>query len=98
MKARIYKPVHTAMQSGKASHTQHWTVEFLPTAPLFVDPLMGWTGQTDTTQQLEMTFESEQAAIDYAKRNGLEYELQEPKMRIIKPKAYASNFVYNRVE
>ncbi len=98
MKARIYKPAHTTMQSGKAAHIRHWVLEFLPTAPLFIDPLMGWTGQTDTTQQLDLTFDSEEEAIDYAKRNGYKYEVEKPKTRIVRPKAYASNFLYNRVE
>ncbi len=98
MKARIYKPVHTAMQSGKAVHTRQWTLEFIPTDPLYVEPLMGWTGQTDTTQQLDLTFDSEEAATEYAKRHGLDYEVMKPKIRIVKPKTYAANFAFERME
>ncbi len=93
MKARIYRPTRNAMQSGQAE-TRRWKLVFTPQAGLYIDPLMGWSGMTDTTQQIQMYFKSEEEAIEYAKRNQLEYEIKEPELRIIKPKSYAANFSY----
>jgi hypothetical protein len=43
-----------------------------------------------------MTFESREDAISHAERHGLDYLVQEPKERRIKPKAYADNFAVGR--
>lgn len=98
MEARIYQPARTAMQSGEAK-TRHWVLEFLPDASSFVEPLMGWTGGTDTTQQVKLSFDTREEAIAYAEKNMIAYEVYEttPKLKIIKPKSYASNFAFNKV-
>jgi len=95
-KVRIYKPTKTAMQSGR-SNTQTWILEFEPTDALKVDSLMGWSGSQDTSRQLKMRFPSKEDAVAYAKRKGLLYRVQDPRQRIVKPKAYADNFAYKRV-
>jgi hypothetical protein len=97
MKARIYKPTRNAMQSGEAN-TRHWALEFMSSDPLFVEPLMGWTGQTDTIRQIQLYFESKEEAIAYAKGKGIDFEVTEPKSRTIKPKSYAANFSFKQVE
>lgn len=96
MKAKIFKPARTAMQSGEAN-TKKWRLVFVPDTPLFTDPLMGWTGQIDTTQQVQLRFSTKEEAVEYAKNKGIEYDLDEPKQAKIKPKSYAANFAYNRV-
>ena len=40
--ARIYKPAKTAMQSGTAK-TNDWVLDYEPSEPRQVEPLMGWT-------------------------------------------------------
>lgn len=95
MKARIYKPSKTAMQSGRRG-TKAWVLEFEPAAPRSRDPLMGWTSSPDTRQQLRLKFDTEEAAIAYCKRNGLDYVIREPKEREIRPKSYAANFRWDR--
>ncbi len=95
MRVRIYQPAKTAMQSGR--NKDSWKVEFAERAPKFIDPLMGWVGMRDTKQQLNLTFDTKDAAIDYAEKHGLKYRVIEPKTRKIKPKAYADNFATNRV-
>lgn len=97
MKAHIYKPARNAMQSGEAN-TRHWVLEFMSSDPLFVEPLMGWTGQTDTIRQIQLYFESQEEAIAYAKSKGIDFEVTEPKPRTIKPKSYAANFSFKQVE
>ncbi|NDF12256.1 MAG: hypothetical protein EB060_05540 [Proteobacteria bacterium] len=91
MKVKIYQPVKTAMQSGVAN-TKRWLLEVEKENARFIEPLMGWTGSTDTKQQLKMYFDSKDAAIAYAEKRGLEYTVILPKKRSVKPKSYAENF------
>lgn len=94
----IYKPAKTAMQSGTAN-AQKWLLEFVPTAPKFLDDLMGWVGQTDTTQQMRLWFETEEEALAYASSKGYRIKpVPKPKMRVIKPKSYADNFKFSRIK
>ena len=97
MKARIFKPTKTAMQQAGQANNHHWILEFAPQGAPYIDPLMGWTGQTDTTRQLRLTFTSQDEAIEYAKKNDIPFELKDPKARTVKPKSYAANFAYDRV-
>jgi hypothetical protein len=97
MRARIFQPPKTAMQSGWAK-TLAWTLEYVSGSVLRPDPLMGWSGGGDTQTQVKLTFETREEAVAFAERNGLQYEVQLTQERRIKPKAYADNFKYNRVE
>jgi hypothetical protein len=96
-KARIYQPDKNAMQSGKGK-TKQWLLEFAPAKPQPVDSLMGWTGMSDTERQLQMPFDSKEAAIAFATKQGLEFEVFEPNVRVQKPKAYAENFAFGRIK
>lgn len=97
MKARIYQPAKTAMQSGRAA-TRQWILEYQQAADRFVEPLMGWTGAHGTLGQIRMRFPSREAAIAYAKRHGIEYELASPQKPRLRIKAYSDNFAYDRAE
>ena len=97
MKAKIYLQSANAMQSGQKQ--PQWLLEFAPSAPLFIDPLMGWTGMTDTLQEVRLRFDTQEAAQEYASRNHIPFEVAEPKelKKRIKPKSYTANFAYNRI-
>jgi len=97
MRARIYQPAKTAMSSGTAK-TKHWVLEFAQTSAREVDPLMGWTGSSDTQTQVKMTFESKEDAMEYARDNGIDASVQEPKKRgvNIRNGGYGENFATNR--
>jgi hypothetical protein len=97
MTARIYKPTRTAMQSGTAK-TRDWILEFPQDSSRAVDPLMGWTSSGDMQSQVRMTFETKEAALDYAAEKGIEAVVQEPKSRkpIIRAGGYGENFATNR--
>jgi len=97
MRARIYKPAKTAMSSGTAK-THDWVLEFAPTEAREVDPLMGWTSSGDTQAQVRLSFESREAALDYAEANGIDAAVVEPKTRKpnIRPGGYGENFATNR--
>jgi hypothetical protein len=97
MRARIFKPPKNAMQSGWAN-TNEWVLEFVPTSPRRPDPLMGWIGSGDTQAQVRLFFATQDEAVAYAQRNGIEYDLEVPLERRVKPKAYADNFRYGRLE
>ena len=91
MLAKIYRPARNAMQSGTAGG-KDWLLEFESETPRTVDPLMGWISNADTNSQLRMWFATREDAIEFAKREGIPFqvtETREPK-RIIK--AYADNF------
>ncbi len=91
-KARIYRPTKNAMQSGKRN-TRCWVLEVLPENGRFIDPIMGWTGTTDTTQQLRLKFESQEEAEEYAKRKHLNYYVIQPKNSKVHLQSYAENFL-----
>jgi hypothetical protein len=95
MTAKIYRPAPNAMQSGKAK-SQEWLLEFDSDTPRTVDPLMGLISNADTSPQVRMWFDTREEAIEFAKRQGIHFQVmesREPK-RIVK--AYADNFAANR--
>lgn len=95
-KARIYQPAKTAMQSGRAK-TRYWLFEYDPT-PKLVDPLMGWTGSTDTLGQLRLRFSSMEAAVEFATERGIPYEVEKPHARKLQLKSYADKFRFDNIE
>ena len=96
MDVRIYQPAKNAMQSGRAK-TNVWILEFTPIAAERADELMGWSGGGDTRKQLQMKFDSKEAAVSFAEKKGLTYKVNEPKARKLIIKNYADNFAMNRV-
>ena len=97
MLAKIYQPAKSAMTSGMAN-TKRWVLEFTPEARKRIDPLMGWVGQADTREQVRMRFETKEAAIAYAKKHGVPYQVLEPKTRrhVVRPRGYGGNFASER--
>lgn len=97
MQARIYQPSKSAMTSGRAN-ARGWVLEFAPAEPRRIDPLMGWTGSGDTRRQVRLSFETREAAVDYARRNGIPFVVEEEKPRRanLRPMGYAGNFAHRR--
>ncbi len=97
MRARIYKPARTAMSSGTAK-TKHWVLEHVAETAREVDPLMGWTSSADTQAQVKLIFDTKEEALEYARDNGIDPIVQEPKPRKanIRPGGYGENFATNR--
>ncbi len=96
MTARIYRPAKTAMQSGQA-RTKQWVLEHEPAAPRVVDPLMGWTGSTDTRAQVTLSFDTLEEATAYAEKHGLAYRVESPSPRKPVRKSYSDNFRFGRI-
>ena len=80
-KAKIYKPTKTAMQSGLKKFDK-WIIEF-ETKNTGINPLMGWESSTDMMSELKLEFSTKELAIEYAKRNKINFELIETKQRKI---------------
>ena len=78
------------MQSGPGK-LDKWIVEF-QTNDTGIEPLMGWESSTDTLDELVLQFSSKDMAIQYAKKNNIDFEVIEPKSRKIIKKSYADNF------
>jgi len=95
MAARIYKPARNAMQSGTAK-TKLWMLEYEPEAPRVVEPLMGWTSSTDMKSQIKLRFASKEEAIAYCEREGIAFQVMEPKEPSRRSIAYADNFAFQR--
>ncbi len=95
--ARIYKPSKSAMQSGKGK-TKSWILEFEPSAAKRPDQLMGWIGSQDMkADQIRIKFSEKDQAIDFARRVGINFRVQEQAEKKVKPKSYADNFHPDRI-
>ena len=97
MTIKIYKPSKTAMQSGLGK-TKKWLAEYISNEEMIKDNLMGWNSSHDTKSQIKVFFDSRERAIEWAKNNNYQYFVEEPKVRKVKIKSYASNFDINRKE
>lgn len=97
MRARIYQPARNAMTSGQAK-TKAWVLEFTPQERRSLDPLMGWTGSGDMASQVRLRFETQDAAVAYAKSKGIAFTVQQPQKRKpkLRPGGYGDNFATNR--
>ena len=92
MKVKIYKPVKSAMQSGKA-RSKKWLVELLEEENVrHLDPLMNWVSVDNTLSELHFEFAHKEDAINFAKSRGFEFVVVEPEMAKMQKKSYAENF------
>jgi hypothetical protein len=90
-KAKIFIPTKNSMQSGYGKANK-WVIEF-ETKDTGINPLMGWETSTDTLSELNLEFSTKDLAIEYAKKNKIEFEVIEPKKRKIIIKSYSDNFI-----
>ena len=78
------------MQSG-TGNTKNWLLEF-DTLNTGINPLMGWETSKDTMSEVKLEFSTKEQAVNYAKKNNVDYYILEPqKVNIIK-KSYSDNF------
>ena len=79
------------MQSGKGS-SKNWLLEF-DTLDTGIDPLMGWQTSKDTMSEVKLKFSNKDQAINYAKKNNIDYYVVELQKRKIIKKSYSDNFL-----
>ncbi|KAL2885653.1 NADH-ubiquinone oxidoreductase 21 kDa subunit [Ceratocystis lukuohia] len=96
---RIYQESKPATQSGDWKG-HHWRMDWdvLGKGHRWENPLMGWQSSADAMQGTRINFETKEAAIRFAEKQGYEYFVQEPQRRRIVPKSYADNFLYSAKE
>ena len=95
MEARIYRPAKSVMQSGGGG-ANRWVLEFEAEDGRRIDSLMGWTGSSDTAQQVCLSFATKDAAVAYAEARGLPYSVDPPRERKVTVRAYADNFRFDK--
>ncbi|MEO5367906.1 MAG: ETC complex I subunit [Magnetococcus sp. WYHC-3] len=93
IKARIYKPSKSAMQSGRGK-SQDWVLEYESASTRRPESLMGWTQSEDTLGQVRLKFATLDDARKYAETKGLYYKVQPEAVRKVKPRNYSDNFRY----
>ena len=99
MTAKIYKPSKTAMQSGrktKIGRGCEWVLAYMRKSAAKPDQLMGWQSSSDTARQVKIYFPDLGSAVAYAEAYDIDYVVQQPKARRVKPRAYADNFAFTR--
>ncbi|MFP4314530.1 MAG: ETC complex I subunit [Alphaproteobacteria bacterium] len=93
IKAKIYKPCKTAMQSGHGK-TDKWVLEYERPHKIGPEPLMGWTSSEDTFNQVSLKFETLEQAVARAEKEGFDYTVVPSHQRRVKPRNYGDNFIY----
>jgi hypothetical protein len=79
------------MQSG-LRNTKNWLLEF-DTLDKGTNPLMGWESSIDTMSEVKLEFSTKEEAINYSKKNNVNYYVIEPKKRKLIKKSYSNNFL-----
>ena len=79
------------MQSGKRN-SKNWLLKF-DTSNTGINPLMGWVSSNDTMSEVKLKFFTKQQAIDYAKKNNIDFYIKEPQKKKLIKKSYADNFL-----
>ena len=57
---------------------------------------MGWETSRDTMSEVKLKFASKEQAINYAKKNNIDYYVIEPQKRKLIKKSYTDNFLKNK--
>ena len=78
------------MQSGTKKYDK-WILEFI-TKDNDINPLMGWESSSDTLSEINLEFNTKDDAVNYAKKNSINFEVIEPKIRKVVKKSYSDNF------
>ena len=89
--AKIFKPVKSATQSGRAK-TNKWILEYELETKRQPEALIGWVASGDTLNQVKMTFDTQEEAVAFADKKGWAYSVVEPQKRQLKGRTYLDNF------
>ena len=90
-RAKIYKPSKTSMQSGRRN-TKKWLLEF-DSLDNGINQFMGWETSKDTMSEIRLGFSTKEQAINYAKKNNINYYLIDSNERKLIKKSYSDNFI-----
>jgi hypothetical protein len=90
--AYIYRPSPSPTQSGRGR--REWVLEFEPSSPPEIEPLMGWVGSRDLFAHIRLRFPDRESAIEFAERQGWPYVANDPPARRVRPKNYIDTIRY----
>lgn len=93
--ALISSPCRTPEQQG-TQRTGRWRLSFPSNQAKWANPLMGWTSSADPLANFGLWFSTKEAAVSFAKNQGWEFEIEEPKQSKSRIKSYADNFAFVR--
>ncbi|CAB0012838.1 unnamed protein product [Nesidiocoris tenuis] len=82
------------MQSG-TDNTNQWQMDF-ETRERWENPLMGWSSTGDPLSNMDLRFNSKDAAISFCEKNGWECYVEEAKPKKPRVKNYGINFAWNK--
>ena len=104
MRAKIYQPAPSAMTSGQGQaegrgQSGQWHMKFISSsvaaAPL-IDPLTGTRISRDMNKQIELVFDTLDAAVQYAKKHKMAHRVIQPKTARRIVRSYGDNFAFER--
>jgi len=73
--AIIYRPARSAMTS--APRPNYWILEFEPSRPPQIEPLMGYTSSDDPYRSIRLKFPDRESAVEFAERQDWRYLVRE---------------------
>ena len=79
------------MQSGRRN-TKKWLLEF-DSLDNGINEFMGWETSKDTMSEIRLEFSTKEQAINYAKKNNINYYLIDSNERKVIKKSYSDNFI-----
>ncbi|AMA59457.1 hypothetical protein BCCGELA001_26430 [Bradyrhizobium sp. CCGE-LA001] len=68
----------TSVMTSAVRRRRPWKLLFERRSALRIEPLMGWTEDDDPLAQVELSFPSADAAVGYARCQGLDYTVLGP--------------------
>lgn len=94
---RIYQQAKPATQSGTyGTHAWRLDWDIVDRANRWENDLIGYASSGDYMQAAQLKFNTKDAAVHFAVKNGYDYYVQEPHVRAFRPKAYANNFLHSK--
>ena len=77
--AIIYRPARSAMTS--APRPNYWVLEFEPSRPPQIEPLMGYTSSNDPYRSIRLKFPDRDSAVEFAEQQDWRYFVREDFVR-----------------
>ena len=83
----------TLIELGSLQDIPHEAILELDAYNTGTSPLMGWISSSDTMSEVKLEFSTKEQAINYAKKNNVDYYIIEPQEQKIVKKSYTDNFM-----
>lgn len=93
-KVRIYIPARPATQSGTFG-TRLWRIDF-DNRERWENPLMGWASSGDPLSNLNMEFDTPEAAVEFCQRQGWPCFVEPPHRPKLNIRSYGANFSWDK--